>query len=239
MANTNGNGNHASKARGAWLNVAAESAGLGVAEMVSIATSLGVVAVAEDIAPNLLKSVSKTMGKIIEPYLLGPAESFLGTFCKLEECKIDKEKSRQERAEELSKNLIVFSAAFVTSLVAKIATRKALNHLTGITTTPKRNTGNFAKDIWVNYIWPDKHDRKIFYWDEGVHMGSLILMNTGIAKQTDVMIQGSSSVLQKTLGWTKAKADRVASMAMIWEVPNVIGWLAGVGAIAHTEFKRK
>lgn len=220
-------------------NILAESLGLGAAEFVSIATSLGVVAYADDLAPNVLKSVSHTVAKIIEPYILDPAEWVLPRLCRLEECQPDKTKSREQRAEELAKTGIVFSIAFIASLVMKIATRKALNHILDLSHSPHVNTGRWAHDFMKNYIIPDKHDIKIVKWDEGIHLGSLLLLNTGIAKQTDKMIHVTSSVLQKSLGWSKQKSDRVASMGMIWEVPNVIGWLAGVGAIAHSELKSR
>lgn len=220
-------------------NIIAESLGLGVAEFVSIATSLGAVAYTEELAPNTLKSVSHTVAKVIEPYILDPAEWTISHLCRLEECQPDLTKSREQRAEELTKTGIVFSIAFIASFVMKVATRKVLNHVLDLSHSPHVNTNRWAHDFLENYIKPDKHDRKILYWDEGIHLGSLILLNTGIAKQTDKMIHVTSSILQKSLGWSKQKSDRVASMTMIWEVPNVIGWLAGAGAIAHSELKSR
>lgn len=233
--NGNGNGHR----RGPLKNVFAESAGLGVAEFASIATSLGVIAVAEDIAPNMLKSASHAVGKVIEPYLLDPAESFLKAVCKLEECQPDMNKSREQRADDLAKISIIFSTAFVASLGAKIMTRKVINNVLDLAHSKAASTGKPIRDFLKNNLVPDKHDRKVVYWDEGFHIGSLLLLNTGIAKQTDDMIHGASNILQKVLGWSKEKSDRVASMTMIWEVPNILGWMAGVGAIAHDRLSKK
>jgi hypothetical protein len=43
--------------------------------------------------------------------------------------------------------------------------------------------------------------------------------------------------MQKKMGWSKKRADDVAHMGVIWELPNAIGWLAGVGAIVHSHTK--
>ena len=57
-----------------------------------------------------------------------------------------------------------------------------------------------------------------------------------MAKHTDELIRTASGALQKTMGWNKEKADRVSSMAMIWEMPNILGWLAGLGVIGRRHF---
>lgn len=229
--NGNGNGKPWSKKQ-AWKNVLKESTGLGVAEFASGAVSLGVVAVADDIAPDLLKHASKVVGKIVEPYLLTPAEWVMNNACKLEECKPDKTKNRSERAEDLAHTGILFTAAFATSLVAKLAARKGMNWVMGLESKPVPKTGNWFKDK-VLYKFLDMHDWSVVKWDEGVHIGSIVLVNTALAKPADELIKNSSTLLQKTMGWSKEKADRVSSMGVIWEIPNAAGWAAGVGRIYH------
>lgn len=213
--------------------------GLGIAEGVAIVTSLGVVAVADQVAPTLLKNTTSTIAKILEPYLLNPTEWFLEKACRLEECKTDAEQSRQERAEALVSRVIVFSAAFAASLVTKIATRKTLNYAMGIHSSHGRSIekDGFTRWFMHEFIIPDKHDRQVMYWDEGFHYGSLILLNTGVAKHTDDGIRVSRKILE-TMGVSKKKAKELAEMLMIWEVPNLIGWLAGAGRIGYENYHK-
>jgi hypothetical protein len=207
-----------------------ESFGLGIAEGVSMAVSLGVVAVADQIAPNLLQTVSKTLSRVcVEPYLEN-IEWGLGKICKLDECKPNLEQSRDERAEALAKTMIVFGAAWSTSMVAKMGTRLGMNRLLQI--KPKIVTGNWFRDNML----PQAHDWKVLAWDEGIHIGSLIMVNTGAAKVTDEAIKVTDKLLQNC-GWSEHKAKEIASMAMIWEVPNFLGWLAGVGSIFYDHYK--
>lgn len=220
-----------------WLGgFATESMGLGIAEMVSIGVSLGVVGIADQVAPSMLKGCSKAVGKILEPYL-DNIENGLKKVCKLEECQPNLELPREQRAENLAKTMIVFSSAWALSMVAKIATRKVFNKLSDNNVGTKEivKTGSKFKDFLNEYIIPDKHDRHVFYWDEGVHYGSLLLLNTGAAKYTDDMIKSTSNVLQKC-GLSQKKANELAAMGIIWEVPNVLGWLAGAGRIAYHHY---
>ncbi len=212
-----------------WSAFGKESFGLGIAEAVSMSVSLGVVGVADQIAPGMLKSCSRTVGKILLPYL-DTIEGGLQRVCKLRECKPDLSKPPEERAESLAKTLIVFSSAWVLSFAAKLATRKAMNAHLGIPEVPK--TGNFFHD----FLWPSKHDIKILAADEGVHYGSLLLGNTLFASQTDDLISSTSKMLQNC-GLSEKKSKQMSSMGVIWELPNALGWLAGVGAIAHERFK--
>src|SRR5437868_455395 len=120
LAFKNGNGN------AIWHDIRKESACLGIAEVVSIAVSMGVVGIADQVAPKMLKTCSSALGKIIEPYL-DTIETGLQKVCKLEECKPDMNKSRQQRAETIAKTCIVFSSAWALATAAKLATRKRLN----------------------------------------------------------------------------------------------------------------
>jgi hypothetical protein len=218
-------------------DIAKESLGLGVAEFASIATSLGVVAVADDLAPGLIKYASKAISKTcVEPFL-DYWEGGLKTICKLEDCQPDLTKSREERAERLAHTIVVFSSAWAASMAAKLAVRKLSNNMTDLNHHKEPVTGDWFKDK-VLYRYLNKHDWAVLSADEGIHLGSLILVNRIVPKNTDDLIRGTSGILQKTLGWSKKRADNVASMGIIWEVPNVMGWLAGVGMIARSHLSK-
>ncbi len=135
--------------------------------------------------------------------------------------------------------MVVFSAAWVASMLVKIASRKSLNRVFegGHITQDVKSTGGFFKGFYERNLKLNPHDTKIIVWDEAVHIGSLILVNTSMAKTSDSMIKGASDFLQKKMGWSKKRADDVASMGVIWELPNFMGWLAGVGAIVHSHTK--
>lgn len=204
-----------------------ELSGLGAAEIVGSAVSVGVIAFADALAPNLVKSTTKEISKIaVEPFL----EQWEGTLkfiCRLKECQPDYTKSREERAEAIAHTLTVFGAAFVPSLAAKIATRRGINHASGL------GDGH----AWWK-VWKANHeDKKVFAWDEGMHLGSAIILNTIGAPFSDKLIDTTRSVLHKTLGWDDKRAGDVATMLTVYELPNFLGLAAGVGAIIHTHKK--
>ncbi len=227
----NGNGS------GWKWNTTKEAGGLFVAEGVSMAVSLGTVAIADQIAPNLIKDASKAIAKTcVLPYL-ETIENGLKKICHLEECQPNYDQSREERAEQLAKTLIVFSSAWTLSMIAKVGTRMGLNYAMGI--REEANPVIRTKWKWLNSKIPSWHDARVLIADEGVHIGSLLFVNTLGAKYTDDAIKASSSLLQKWTGCSKKKADEVSSMAIIWEVPNVLGWLAGVGEIAGENHRKQ
>jgi hypothetical protein len=208
--------------KSAAAKVGLETAGLGIAEMLSSATSVGVFAYADKIFPGTVKDVTDVVVKIIEPHL-DTVEKTIGAVCRLEECKPDYTKSRHERAEKMAHNLVLFGAAFVPSIIVKLATRRGINELVGL--------GDQHK--WWKVWRLNKHDGTVFLWDEGIHIGSMILLNTGTAKFTDKLIKDSTPLIQKIFGVSETKAHDIASMTMIWELPNMLGLIAGTGAIAH------
>jgi hypothetical protein len=225
----NGNGNGNGNSRTPWNAIGAESFGLGIAELVSMGVSLGVVGIADDVAPSVLKHSSRMVGKILEPYLEN-IERGLQKVCKLEECKPDLNQSREKRAETLAHTILVFSAAWAISMAAKLGTRVGMNSLLKVSGAPK--TGNWFQ----RHLMPKKHDLKVVAWDESVHIGSLLFMNTAAAKYTDDMIVTTTDMLQRW-GMSEKRAKNLASMGIIWELPNALGWFAGVGAIAHDRLK--
>lgn len=217
----NGNG------RSSFQKFLLESAGFSVAEMVSIGVSLGVIAVADQVAPSLLKTASRCVSKTcIEPHL-DTIERSLKKVCKLEECQPDQTKSREERAENLAHTLILFSAAWVAAMASKIATRRAMIKLSGELV---------HRDPAQRWYGLSSEEKLIMTLDEGVHYGSLLLFNTGAAKHTDAMINATSSMLQ-SCGVPEKKAKEISGMAMIWELPNVLGMVAGMAGIYHNHHK--
>ena len=205
--------------------IGAESFGFAVAETVSMSTSLGVVGIADQVAPGLLKGASKVVSKVcIEPFL-DTIEGTLSTVCRLKECQPDMTKTREERAESLAKTLIVFSSAWATSMAAKVLTRRLMNDWAGI----KENKPLPGQILSTN-------EKKIFLADEGIHYGMIAIMNTIGAPVTDEMINSTANILNKC-GVPEKKAHEVASMAVVWELPNLMGMVAGIGAIAHNHMK--
>jgi len=194
-----------------------ESIGFGVAEFVSMGVSLGVVGVADSVAPEMMKDASKFIGRnVIEPHL-ETIEKLIGRVCKLEECQVDTTKSREQRSEALGRMTILFGASWVGAMLAKLATRRFVN----------RKLGVIEEDLGFKL---SKHEKIIFAMDEGIHYGSLLLLNTGAAKHTDSAIRSTASVLQKC-GIPEHKAKELATMALVWELPNLLGLGAGIAGI--------
>lgn len=213
-------------------NFCRESLGFSVAEGVSFLTSLGVVAVAEDLAPKLVSGASKAIAKmVVEPYL-DTIEWGMTNFCRLEECQPDLTKSRQERAEKVARAIVLFAPAWATSMLFKIKTRQYINERFNIgDANPYRDTHVAWHPKRMFYTSP--MDRKVLACDELTHYGAFIVMNSVGHKLNDRMIHSLSGVLHKTLGWSEQKAHDVASMAVIWELSNAVGTMAGIGAIAQ------
>ena len=215
-----------------------ETAGFGAAEAVSMGVSLGVVAVADKlIPPEIMKHATHVVAKTcIEP-LQDFIEKGLDK-CKVNECRVDKNKTREERAEDYAKVLMVFSSAWVLSMVAKVNARRGLNHVLGVADT---NVAKVAADAslfkkvthHIPFVNWTPAERMIFMADEGVHigLGSLILFNDKVASFADEQIHHLSNMLQK-FGVSPQKAKEVSNMAVIWEAPNVAGALVGFTAIA-------
>ena len=217
--------------------ISTEVLGLGVAEFTSAITSLGVFALADQVAPGAVKAASKALAKTaIEPNLEW-IESNLQKVCHLEECKPDLSKSREERSEQMAATLLKFGASYAASMAVKMATRHMINKSMGLEHAPPPKTGNWLKDE-VLFKHLSAHDWRVFFADEAVHLGSFFLVNNSAAKHTDAAINAASSLLHKTFGWSTEKSNQVASMAIVWEMPNALGFLAGSGVIAHDRLKQ-
>jgi hypothetical protein len=213
-----------------------ESLGLGIAELASGVTSLGVVAYADDVIPIVNQEVSKFVAdRIILPHL--DTIERTKKLCKLKDCQVDTSKPREERARELAHTLVLFGESWVISFLVKIAARVMLNKWFDVKHPEEPRNGKWLHDK-VLYRKLNRHDWDVILWDEGVHLGAFVVGNFAMAKHTDKVIDGMSGMLQKVLGWGETRAHNVASMFMIWELPNLAGLGAGVKRI-HSYHKNK
>lgn len=203
-------------------DIAMESVGFAVAEGVSMATALGVVAVADQIAPGIINGAAHVVSKGFVLPFLDPIEKGLGKICHLEECKRDDSIPREERAERLAKTLVVFGVAWVASMAAKLETRRLMNRSLGV---DDPHQGSF--------FHLSRKEAIIVGTDEVVHYGSLLAANTMGASVTDDFIRTTQGVLEKC-GVPKEKAHELAAYTMVWEMPNLLGLLAGLGAVYAT-----
>lgn len=214
-------------------SVALESAGFGVAEIASMGVSLGVVAVLDKVIPkSMMDKATDVVSKVcIEPYL-DTIEKNLKK-CKLKECQVDETKTREERAQRLAKGVVVFGSAYLLSLGAKLYARQKWNKSVLREDPPKlpADTSVFKRiSQYVPFVGATRDANMILVADEVAHIGSLIYLNTKASEFTDDHIKKMSGTLEK-LGVSPQKAKEVSTMAMVWEVPNVIGMLAGGGAV--------
>lgn len=232
---TSGNAIGGSGLKSVRRSVGLESVGFGVAEMASMGVSLGVVAVADKLIPEAaMKAVSKTISKVvIEPYL-ETIEKFMDK-CKIEECKVDRTKPPEERAESYAKTLSIFSTAFVASILAKLIIRRKMNDVLGVGGEGHSKLAK-SEPLYKKILhdmnvknW-SRQERTIIAVDEGVHIGSLIYLNTMGADITDAHIKSTTKFLEK-FGISEKKARDISTMLHVWEVPNVAGMLAGFGTI--------
>lgn len=223
--NGNENGLKGMSPRGKF---AVRSFGLGISELSSMGVSLGTVAIIDQVAPNLVKSASQALAKVVfEPYL-EHIENFMTKVCRLQECKPDANISRKERAENLARITVLWLPAFAASFAAKIVARRLVDHSTGVKKIEGFSVAKLLK--------PDlsRHELSIVGWDEGVHIGSMLLMNTAGAQISDEMLRSTKNILRK-VGFSEQKAKDIASMAVVWELPNMLGLGAAIGEVAHQE----
>ncbi|MDE3017370.1 MAG: hypothetical protein KGI29_10720 [Pseudomonadota bacterium] len=239
---TNGNGHNGGNGNGqtrVWGNIGKELSGFGIAEAASECTWLGLVAVEDTLIPkNLMKSVSRVVGKVIvEPYFLNIIEKNYEKICKLDECKPDMTKSRQERAEILAEALIKYVPAIAAAWEVKLLVRRHMNEKMGVPHDAVRRGPAVNAPIWkkaaawVPYGSWSPQERMIFLADEGLHMGSLYVLNNQLAPQTDDMIRSTGGMIQNMFGFSHRKAHELATAAWVWAVPNGIGALGGALAI--------
>jgi hypothetical protein len=117
-------------------------------------------------------------------------------------------------------------------MIVKLETRKFANAKFDLHDEPRLD-----KKWWQPWKLTN-HEKVIVGMDEGIHYGSIILMNMtgGGAKVTDSAVNSIQSVLQKT-GMSERKAKDIANMVVVWELPNALGFLGGVGGIMGIHHK--
>lgn len=216
----------------ATQKTALESGGLGIAELVSASVSLGVFGLVEKVVPKLHGNAVDVVGKVISPYV-DNFEWLMSKLCKLEECQPDPTLNHEEKTRRYARLGLLFSEAFAASFIAKIATRRGINGLLGLN-HPRAKTGNWFMD----HCLPSRHDLLVVAADEGVHIGSMFVMNTVGASYTDYLLHSVTQVLEKT-GMSHDKAKEMATMGVVWELPNALGWLAGATKIAYDHTSRE
>lgn len=196
---------------------------LGVGEIVSGVTSLGVIAVLDKVAPILTGRATKSLAKIVvEPYL-DTIEGTLGKVCHLEECKSDKTLPREQRAEQLARALVLFTPAFLVSWGAKIITREAMK---GPLKLPRHNKKPQGLE-WLNpFKWQSKSDWIVTGLDESVHLGSMWVLNNRGAGVSNDLLKTTENFLKRH-GVSERKAKDIATTLVVWELPNGLGWLSG------------
>ena len=231
------------KVRSVTENIAIESGGFLVAEGVSIAAGLGTVAIADKIIPKpLLDYGSQILGKVVAEPLLDTYDSLAAKFCKLEECKHDKDESRAVRGQKLGRGMIVFGTAYLVGLGTKLITRRAWNDHHGFKENhpaklPKGTPFGRKIEHVARFDYMSPHEKMIFLADEGVHYGALYLMNNQLAPCTDHLIRGTTSFIHKTTGFDEKKSHEIASVVWIWDAANILGAAAGIAAIAGAHAK--
>lgn len=212
-----------------------ESAGMVLGEVTSQVVSAGVFGVSELIAPKLVKSASKVMSDNVITPNLEFIERTLNKACKLKGSLPDMSEARHVRVENWGRLFVLFGASWVAAMLAKLAIRQVSNEKFSVKHEEPPN-GNWFHDK-VLYRNMSKHDWKILVADEGVHLGSLVVMNTAMAKHTDSTINVATKII-KGLGCQPQKAREMAGYLTVWELPNLFGLLAGLGVIGHHYSKK-
>ena len=217
-----------------------ESGGFVIAELLSMGVSMGVVAVLDQLIPKeVMCCASQAVAKTcIEPFQ-DTIEKGMRKFSKLEEFRVDTTKTKEQRAEEYAHAVMVFGAAWAISMGAKLAGRRQINNLVGIRDLEQHTSAEegmgFMKKMLHNANlknWSPE-ERMIMLADEGMHYGSIALMNANplLAKKTDEQVNTMTNVLEK-IGVPPKKAKELSSYFMIYELPNFLGMGAGMVAIA-------
>lgn len=223
------NGNGKSDVAG---KIAKELGGFAVAELTSIGASWGVYTFIDELAPKTMKAVSSVVAKVcIEPFL-DKIESGL-RICKSHDCKPDMNKSRHERAQQYAHFLTRFVVSAGAGVVTELAVRQISNKLSGLEPVKHRAgwVPKWVPDSVANWI-PKKHDAIVVGLDKGSQLGAIIAINHTFADKSDTLLAETSNLLQKTLGWSKERADKSADVTVRWEIPNVFSYVLTSGYIA-------
>lgn len=182
-------------------NATKEVGGFLAAEVLSIGVSVGAFTFIDEIAPHTVDKVSRVIAKTcVEPYL-ETIEKGMRSICHSKDCQVDPRKPREERALAYARYLTRFGASFAVGIISEPLIRTGLNK-------------------WWKVKNPASNVR-VLSLDKTVHLGALAIVNTIGAKQTDAVIDTTSSILQKTLGWSPERSKKAADGTIRWEASNL------------------
>lgn len=177
------------------------------------------------------------LGKhLVEPYLLDGYESVSKQVCHLKECRIDTSKSRDERAVDAARTMIVYTPPLALSLVAKNEIRHWVHDRFKHPSTPQctatlNPTLKQQAYSKIPFIGWSPTDRMIGLADEGVLLGSMYVMGNQLSGVSDEMIKSLTGVMKKTFGMSEKKAHELATGTTMWAIPDAMGFLAGSAVI--------
>jgi hypothetical protein len=205
-----------------WKEALKESAGLGVAEMISAAVSIGVFTFADDIAPESIKKISHVVSKVGVLPFLDTIEKAMNN-CKLEECKPDFTKSREERAEQYAHYLTLFGIATIPAVATELGVRMGMNRMMDVKHAGNTNAVSNPNQGFWSKLKPSWHDIKVVGTDKTVQLGGIIAVNTIFAKQADHGIKSISHILQNSFGLSEEQATKAADAFVIWHLADGLG----------------
>jgi hypothetical protein len=204
-----------------WSDIRHELGGFTIAELASEGTWLLLAAVTTAVPDKIMDGATKTVGKYVVEPMLDPLEALVTKVCHLEECKIDKNESREVRAQHLARAMIVFTPAWAGSWAVKLLVRHELQP------EAKRKEDKARKEDKV--FSPSAN--MIITADEITQLGSMYVLNNQLAPASDEMIRSLTRISQKVLGVSEKRAHEFASTVVVWAVPNAIGMIGASAAI--------
>lgn len=187
---------------------------MAVAEGVCGVVSLGALYYMDKLAPRETGYVKKVLSKnIVQPLLpvVDTADYMLSGLWK-HSYEERKKMGAADRATEVTENLFNYGLSGGLGLAAKIIVRDHLNAKLGVPMSKS-------------------HGWSVLAVDEGMHIGTIVLMDTALSKKTNDVKEGISCMLQKSANMEKKKADELANYTVVWELPNAVGFLSGITAI--------
>ncbi len=191
----------------------------GGAEFASIAaTGLGSMLIADVLFDKEYKSFKRGFAKrYIQPHL-DHYEKILGYLPSIDPPQEKEERHKQteeEQAVDIANKLVdLFGLNISMSIAGQFAGQYAFNRLFKVPNI----TG---KELAVSVAA-----------DRGVQFGGIIALNRVIPKQAIAWQSGLQNVLQNA-GMDEQSAERWASYAVNWQVPNLAGAAASIGVLYH------
>jgi len=211
-----------------FIRSSIEIGGLIAAEVAGAAVSLASVGYSKDIAPKLMDTTTNAIAKhVIEPHLEF-FENGVSFFCHTKDCQPDKTQSREDRAKKIAGGIVTYAPATILGVATTIAARRLVNEKMGMP----------AEHKWYRLDKIDRHDKNLFFVDNGVHIGASLYLSTIGSGHADNIIDGVTNILHKTFGADEQRARQMATMGTLVDViPNAAGILVASGYIVHKNYK--